>query len=147
MRITFRKNQMLPTFDYKITILNKIKSVDNSNNGDIWKKTVVNNCSFSKSNQVDNAGNTISSAALFVIRIPKSKNYLEYKEWIKSPNNNFTLNGGDYIIKGEIPENPTTSKDVTDIYNSYRETACKITFTKDNTNTIECMEHYRVEGI
>lgn len=146
MYIKIDGNQMLPTFDYTITILNKLKASDSSTRQDVWYKTVVKNCAFSKSNKTNISGNTVSSGALFTIRVPKSENYLPYSKWINGPDGYFTFSGGDYVVKGEIDEIPTSSNILT-IYNKYRENACKITFIKDNTGTIECMEHYRIEGV
>ena len=67
MKVNFKPGQLLPTFDYTITILNKLKAQHSETKQDIWKKTVVKNCAWS-SNLVRNiAGTAVSVGASYIV--------------------------------------------------------------------------------
>ena len=47
MIVSWKSNQLLPTFDYTITVLNKLASRDTTTGKvDIWYATKLENCSF-----------------------------------------------------------------------------------------------------
>lgn len=146
MKVNFKPGQLLPTFDYTITILNKLKAQHSETKQDIWKKTVVKNCAWS-SNLVRNiAGTSVSVGASYIVRIPKNEDYKPYSEWIKTMRG-FTFSTGDYLILGEIEEEIITPQTVLSIIQKYRPNACEIRFFKDNTGTVEVAEHYHLEGV
>lgn len=148
MRITWNSGQMLPTFDYKITVLNKLSAKDSVTKQDVWYKTVLNNCAFSSEIVRDASGTTVAVGNAFVARIPKSENYLPYSKWIENPDANFTLNVGDYVILGELDDSEiVVPNNIQKIYQSHKATAFVIKAFKDNTGTIELAEHYRVDGV
>lgn len=148
MIVKWKQGQLLPTFDYTITILNKLKATDSATKLDVWKKTVINNCAWS-SNIVRNvSGTTVSVGTSFVVRIPKSDEYKPYNEWKDSETlEGFTFSTGDYLIKGEITEDVITPNNVQTIVNQHRPEAFEIRYFKDNTGTIELAEHYHIEGV
>lgn len=146
MKVNFKPGQLLPTFDYTITILNKLKAQHSETKQDIWKKTVVKNCAWS-SNLVRNiAGTSVSVGASYIVRIPKNEDYKPYSEWIKTMQG-FTFSTGDYLILGDIEEEIITPQTVLSIIRKYRPNACEIRFFKDNTGTVEVAEHYHLEGV
>lgn len=148
MIVKWKQGQLLPTFDYTITILNKLKATDSATKLDVWKKTVINNCAWS-SNIVRNVqSTTVSVGTSFVVRIPKSDEYKPYNEWKDSETlEGFTFSTGDYLIKGEIAEDVITPNNVQTIVNQHRPEAFEIRYFKDNTGTIELAEHYHIEGV
>lgn len=148
MIVKWKQGQLLPTFDYTITILNKLKATDSATKLDVWKKTVINNCAWS-SNIVRNvSGTTVSVGTSFVVRIPKSDEYKPYNEWKDSETlEGFTFSTGDYLIKGEIAEDVITPNNVQTIVKQHRPEAFEIRYFKDNTGTIELAEHYHIEGV
>lgn len=146
MKIKFKSGQMLPTFDYTVTILNKLKAQNSATRQDVWFKTVVQNCAWT-SNLVRNiSGTSVSVGGSYVVRIPKNENYKPYAEWIKD-NQGFTFSTGDYLILGEIEEEIITPQTVIQLIQKYRPNACEIRYFKDNTETIELAEHYHLEGV
>ena len=146
MKIKLNNSQMLPTFDYTITILNKQKAQDSATRQDVWFKTVIKNCSWSNSVIRSVTGNTVSVGASYICRIPKDIRYKPYVEWIKD-NIGFTVSTGDYIIKGEIEEDIINPQTIQSIVRRHRPDAFEIKYFKDNTGTVELMEHYHVEGV
>ena len=66
MRITWKPGQMLPTFDYTITVLNKLAARDSATKLDVWKATVLHNCSWSGRAERSVQGNTVSVGNVFV---------------------------------------------------------------------------------
>lgn len=147
MKLKWKQGQLLPTFDYTITVLNKVKSTDSATGLDVWRKTVINNCAWS-SNAVRNIqGSTVSVGNAFVVRVPKSPDYHPYSEWKDNVDNGFTFSTGDYIIKGEIEEDVITPNNVLNIVSKHRPEAFEIRYFKDNTGTVELAEHYHIEGV
>lgn len=145
MRITWKPCQMLPTFDYTLTILNKLSSRDSATKLDIWKKTILHNCSWSGRAERSVQGNTVSVGNVFVVRVPKSNEYHPYNEW-KETMDGFTFSTGDYIIRGEVNEEITPDT-VLSIVNNYKPESFVIKMFRDNTGTIEAFEHYHIEGV
>lgn len=145
-KIKWNKGQLLPTFDYTITVLNKLDSKDSATKMDVWKKTVLNNCSWSTQIVRTVQGSTVSIGSTFVVRVPKNSEYHPYSQW-KETLDGFTFSTGDFIILGEIQEDTVTPNTVGDIVNAYRPQAFEVRLFKDNTGTIEALEHYRIEGV
>ena len=146
MIVSWKPNQLLPTFDYTITVLNKLASRDTTTGKvDIWYATKLENCSFTSEVVRDVTGNVASVGNTFICRIPKSNNYMKYSEWKSNPDEHFTLNVGDYIFLGELEE-IVTAQNIQQIYQSHKDSAFQIKAFKDNTGTIELAEHYRVDG-
>lgn len=146
MKLKWKQGQLLPTFDYTLTLLNRVKATDSTTGLDVWKKTVLKNCAFS-SRAIRNVqgSNTVSLGSAYVVRIPKNDDYKPYNEWYQTLEG-FTFSTGDYIIKGEISED-VSPKNVVSLINKYRPDAFEIRLFKDNTGTVELLEHYHIEGV
>lgn len=136
---------MLPTFDYTITVLNKLAARDSATKLDVWKSTVLHNCAWSGRAERSVQNNTVSVGNVFVVRVPKSNDYHPYSEW-KETLDGFTFSPGDYIIRGEITEEVTPNT-VLDIVDAHKPEAFIVKFFQDNTGSIEALEHYHIEGI
>lgn len=145
MRISWKPGQMLPTFDYTITVLNKLSARDSATKLDVWKATVLHNCSWSGRAERSMDGNNATVGNVFVVRVPKSADYHPYNEWKRSMDG-FTFSTGDYIIRGEITEEVTPST-VQSIVNAHKPEAFIIKLFQDNTGTVEALEHYHIEGV
>lgn len=137
---------MLPTFDYTVTILNKLKVQHSVTKNDVWFKSVVKNCAWTSSIVRNISGTSVSVGASYIVRIPKDSRYRPYAEWIKD-NQGFTFSTGDYLILGEIEEEIITPQTVVSLVQKYRPNACEIRLFKNNTGTIELAEHYYLEGV
>lgn len=145
MRITWKPGQMLPTFDYTITVLNKLAARDSATKLDVWKATVLHNCSWSGRAERSVSGNTVSVGNVFVVRVPKSADYHPYNKW-KESMDGFTFSTGDYIIRGEVTEEITPDT-VQNIVNAHKPEAFIVKLFQDNTGTVEALEHYHIEGV
>lgn len=145
MRITWKPGQMLPTFDYTITVLNKLAAKDSATKLDVWKSTVLHNCAWSGKAERSMDGNNATVGNVFVVRVPKSADYHPYNEW-KETMDGFTFSTGDYIIRGEVTEEVTPST-VQDIVNRHKPEAFIVKMFQDNTGTVEALEHYHIEGV
>lgn len=144
MRISWKRGQMLPTFDYTITVLNRRMGRDSSDKLDAWKKTVIPFCSWSTQTVRNVTGTEVSLGASFIVRVPKLADYRPYFEW-KTDMQGVTFSVGDIIIKGEVTEE-ITPENVQSVVKKYPESFA-ISIFKDNTGTIEALEHYRIEGV
>lgn len=145
MRITWKSGQMLPTFDYTITVLNKLSARDSATKLDVWKSTVLHNCSWSGKAERSMDGNNAVVGNVFVVRVPKSADYHPYNEW-KESMDGFTFSTGDYIIRGEVTDEVTPNT-VQSIINAHKPEAFIIKLFQDNTGTVEALEHYHIEGV
>lgn len=142
----WNKKQLLPTFNQKITILNKLKGIDSATRLDVWKKTTLDSCFFNTQTVRNINGTTVTVGHNFICRVPKNENYRPYNEWIEDLEG-FTFSTGDYIIKGEVTEDLITLDNIKKIIAKYKPNAFEIRFFKDNTGTIGLLEHYHLEGV
>lgn len=147
-RISFKEGQMLPTFDSTVTVLNRLKGQDSLTKQDVWYTTVLENCDFSQSTERSVSGNVVSVGGVYRCLIPKSKKYLPYSEWKKSPDGRLTFSEGDYIIKGKLSEDELpTPNTIQKIFQAHRPDAFQIKTFSNNTGIIELAEHYHLEGV
>lgn len=146
MNVKWKQGQLLPTFDYTITVLNKLAARDSATKLDVWKKTTLKNCAWSYNTVRSVQGTTVSVGNSFVVRVPKSEYYKPYVHW-KETLEGFTFSTGDYVIKGEIEEETVTPNTVLDIVSRHKPEAFEVRLFKDNTGTVELAEHYRIEGV
>ena len=134
---------MLPTFNQKITILNKVKAIHSGINRDVWVKTILNNCFFNMSRQRNISGTVVTNGSVFICRIPKNYKYKPYNEWIKNLDG-FTLSTGDYIVSGTVEEENIDN--IIKLIEKYKPNVFQITRFKDNT-IFKHLAHYCVEGV
>ncbi len=146
MRVTWKKGQLTPDFDFTITILNKLSGRDTPDRIDQWKKTVLHNCSWSTKAVSAMSGASVLIGGTFVSQIPKSPDYRPYKEW-KDNMDGWTVSTGDYVIKGEIGEDDIAAQNVRQIVDLYRPEAFEVRAFQDATGAIEALGHYRLEGV
>lgn len=147
-RISFKDNQLLPTFDYTVTVLNKLSGKDSVTKQDVWYATVIENCDFSVSVERSVNGNVVSVGGVFKCLIPKQANYLPYNKWKANTDGNLTFSVGDYIIKGTLAEDEIpTPNTIQEIIRTHKPNAFQIKSFADRTGTIELAEHYELEGV
>lgn len=146
MKITWKKGQMLPTFDYTITVFNKLSYQDSASGLDVWEKTVLHNCYWGSKAVRSVQGTTVSIGSAFVVRVPKNDAYKPYSEWKNDFKDGFTFSTGDFIVKGEVTEE-VTAANIKKVIAKYRPEAFEVRLFRDNTGTIEALEHYHIEGV
>ncbi|MDE6357908.1 MAG: hypothetical protein K2L15_04895 [Eubacteriales bacterium] len=142
----FNKKQRLPTFNQKITVLNKIKATHSTTRLDVWKKTTLDSCFFNAQAVRNINGTTVTMGNNFICRVPKNDNYRPYNKWIEDLEG-FTFSTGDYIVKGEVTEDLITPDNIRKVVEKYKPNAFEVRFFKDNTGIIAFLEHYHLEGV
>lgn len=147
-RISIKEGQIIPTFDYTVTVLNRLKGADSATKQDVWYATVLKNCDWTQSVVRNVSGTVVSVGGAYRCLVPKQANYLPYADWKNSPDGNLTFSEGDYIIKGTLAEDELpTPNTIQKIFQNHRPEAFQIKTFSDNTGTIELAEHYHLEGV
>lgn len=148
MKHKVSEKKLFPTFNNTITLLNKLASADSSTKKDIWYATVIENCFFTSKAVETATGNTVSVGTVFTARIPYSRFYKPYRDWLADVDNCFTLNTGDYVFLGILsPDEILTPNNIINIYNKHRRNAFMVKSVKDNTGHLELLQHYHIEGV
>lgn len=141
-------NIKIPTWIHTVTVLNKRDGMDSSDHLDTWKKTVLTGCFWAgQQTRVKpermSTSLEINESASYLLRVPQSEGYHPYREW-KDDMDGFTFSPGDYIIRGEVPEE-ITPDNVQAVVERYRPDAFEVQKFRDNTGGP--MPHYRLEGV
>lgn len=142
------QNIKIPTWAHTITVLNKRDGMDSPDHLDTWKKTVLTGCFWAGQQTRGQSGRMstvleINENASYLLRVPASEDYLPYPEW-KEWMRGFTFSPGDYIIRGEVPEE-VTPDNVQAVVERYRPDAFEVQKFKPNLDGP--MPHYRMEGV
>lgn len=95
---------MNPNYKHTITIYNRIKAEDIGEKHDVWHKKVVHDCSFINQKGKTIASVSANSTSQYIVRISRLSDYLQYREYITSPEGHFTLSMGDVVILGNCTE-------------------------------------------
>lgn len=140
--------KQLPTFKHTVTVLNKRDGLDSPDHLDTWKKTVLQKCAWKQTETRSQSGRLSEGAeanegADYLVRVPPSSEYRPYSAW-KADMTGFTFSPGDYVIKGEVPDE-VTAETVQSVVNKYRPNAFEIQLFRDNTGS-GYLDHYRLEG-
>lgn len=136
-------NPLSPLFVDTITVLNRRSGEDSPDGLDAWAATTLSGCYWSSVVTRTASGTDVHIGASYLVRIPEHPAYRPYREW-RTDMRGFTLSIGDYIIRGEIAEQPT-AETVRDLVASHRSDAFEVRAVKINTGTI--LAHYRAEGV
>ncbi len=131
---------MNENFNRAITLYNLFISPD----GDVWKRTVLQNC-FARVEIIKSvSGNEISAASSFTVRIPASESYLPYENWAAANCVGWTLRAGDIVVMGEVRDEITPEKNAAKLLAKYKDSAFKIRAFTDNSRYTQ--PHYKVAG-
>lgn len=143
---------MNPNYNQTITVYNCLRAADNpDSNKDIWHRTVLHNCYYKNVMGRVDSEKTSKMQNVYTARIPESRAYLPYHEWIELPEelrkSHFTFNLGDIVVKGECADEITGTKPntATELLQRYKPDAFKVTAFSDNTS-YQMSRHYRVGG-
>lgn len=132
-----------------ITVLNKLKRADSITGLDIWYKSIIKNCVYSKTKISNVNGTVVSMGSQFTILIPFNNKYVPYYKWkdLENKDNKFTLSNQDIIILGEIKEKEITPNNIVSIRNKYSPNACEIRNIEEVENKFDTRYQFRVNGI
>lgn len=100
-----------------ITILNKLKSSDNNNQGDVWVKTVLKNCKWKNKSVSTVNGTSVSISNKITVLIPFGR-YIPYWDWKNDITKGYTMSENDVIMLGTVTED-VTSQNITAIKKLY----------------------------
>lgn len=118
----------------KVTIVNRLKGVDNDSGKDIFYKKTLNDCVWMGKQIGSRNGNEMIYTEGYQVHIPRNQEctYFEYKDWIAKENLDdcFTLSVDDYVILGEVTEE-ITPNNVTKIIQKYKPNAFQIRLHDD----------------
>lgn len=116
-----------------ITILNKLDARDATLKKDAWYKTVIPDCMWTERiTRTVTSDGTVNIGSSFQIQIPDNENYRSYKDWMKPENRDklFTVRQGDYLIRGEVPEE-ITPENIRSVVAKYEPEACQVKTFRD----------------
>lgn len=132
-----------PTWNQTVTVLNRRAGLDSPDGLDAWKKTVLTDCFWIAQKTQGQSGTDIILGGSYLVRVPFQEQYRPYQDW-KTDMGGVTFSTGDYIIRGDVPED-VTAETVLDVVQRYRPEAFEVQFFKDNINGP--MPHYKLEGV
>lgn len=110
--------KLTPVFKDTITILNRLNGSDSIDKKDKWYKSVIKDCFFSNKEVSSGVKGLVTAGTRYICRVPESKSYTPYDEWIRT-HSGFTFSLGDYIILGEVKEADINTKNIVQIINKY----------------------------
>jgi hypothetical protein len=120
----------------KITIVNRLKGVDNDSGRDMFFKKVLDNCAWNSKEIATRNGNTITYSNGYEVHIPQAQEYtyFEYNIWKNKENLDdcFTFSLDDYVILGEVEEE-ITPNNITEVIDKYKPNAFQIRVYEDLT--------------
>lgn len=122
-----------------ITVLNLISGQDTQDGQDVWKKKVIDGCSWVSDISKQQVDTEMQFSQSVTVRIPQQEDYKPYEQFIKDPQG-FTLSLGDYIVKGQFDGDLTNIIEEVSKYPSMQIKAVKI-------NEMGIFNHYKVQGI
>lgn len=124
MRINAK--EMLPQ---TVTIVNRLKGVDNDSGRDIFHKKTLKDCVWMDKQIGSRNGNEMVYTNGYQVHIPKNQEstYFEYNMWKNQENINdcFTFSIDDYVILGDVSEE-ITPNNITEIIEKYKPNALQI---------------------
>jgi hypothetical protein len=120
----------------KITIVNRLKGVDNDSGRDMFFKKVLDNCAWNSKEIATRSGNTVTYSNGYEVHIPQAQEYtyFDYSIWKNSENLDdcFTFSVDDYVILGEVEEE-ITPNNITEVIEKYKPNAFQIRVYEDLT--------------
>lgn len=120
----------------KVTIVNRLKGVDNDSGKDIFYKKTLKDCVWMGKQIGSRNGNEIVYTEGYQVHIPKSQEYtyFDYEVWKNKENleDCFTFSLDDYVILGEVVEE-ITSDNITKIIKKYKPNSLQIRQFQDLT--------------
>lgn len=132
-----------------ITILNKLKRTDSITGLDVWYKTVIKGCAYSRTKISNVNGQVVSMGTQFTILIPFTNKYMPYYKWKELENKDayFTLSNQDIILLGEISEDTIEPNNIVSIKNKYGPMCCEIKSIEEVENKFNTHYQFRINGI
>lgn len=145
-------------YDDTITVINKLNARDSLLKQDTYYKTVIPHCMWTvKAERNTSSDGTVIIGTVHQVQIPESENYMPYREWKAYGNREeaFTLQPGDYVVKGEVTEyvDASTLKSVLKAYEPdvfpiqlFRDATKDAGFEHSTAGIMRFAEMYYVEG-
>lgn len=138
---------MNPNYTHTITLYSRIKAEDTKDRKERWIRTVLPSCFWKNKIVTEFSGTQASAANAYIVRIPENPNYRKYRDFIKAPENCFTVSQDDIVILGECAEEITGKPGQTavQVLSRNKPDAFKVTAFSNNTS-FPLARHYRLGG-
>lgn len=135
-------------YNQTITILNKLKRVDNDTGLDQWYKTVLNDVAWYTDSARSAGNHDVYIGTYITILIPFHDEYCDYLEWrnLKEREKFYTMSTGDYIIRGVMPED-VDSSNIVKTLEKYGENVCLVRHHNANYNRFGATVQLKVQGV
>lgn len=133
----------------KICLLNKYPRCD-SNNKDMWFKTILTNIPYSKQQITSVNGTTVSMGEVFTILIPFNDLYLPYFDWrtLADKTKNYTVNQGDLIfLNTDLSGYEITNENIIKIKNQFKPCACEVKSFEEVEKKLTANYQIKVSGV
>lgn len=95
-----------------ITVFNRLGARESGAKADTYRATVLTGCVWSEklTRSVD-ADGSVHIVKSYIVQVPEASaaNYLDPLHWIARPEGSYTVRGGDFIARGEHPDEPNPS--------------------------------------
>lgn len=134
-------------YNQKVTILNKLKRSDSTNNIDEWHKMVISDAAWYAQVQRTVQNSSVAIGSYIVCLIPYHKEFLAYSDWKQEgqQEGHYTISSGDYIVLGEIEEEVTASN-VVSLMSKYEPNVCTVKHFEVAHDRFGSTVQLRVEG-
>ena len=131
-----------------ITLLNKLKRKDSVTGKDIWYKSIIEHCTFTKKRVSQMNGTVVSMGEEFTVLIPFTDKFLPYKEWkVKEDKKEYyTISREERIIIGIVTED-VTPDNVINIKSDYEPNTCEIRSIEQVEKKLSVTYEFRVGGV
>lgn len=131
-----------------VTILNKLKRTDSLTGKDVWFKTVLTDVVWYTEVEREATGNSVYIGTYVKVLIPFHDEYVPYIDWKKPGNQDghYTMSMGDYIVKGEVPEE-VNADNIVKVMQTYGENVCLVKHHKENYNRFGATVQLKIEGV
>ena len=131
-----------------ITLINKLKRKDSITGKDIWYKSIIEHCAFTKKRVSQMDGTVVSMGEEFTILIPFTDKFLPYKVWKEQEDKTgfYTLSPQDIIIIGIVTED-VTPDNVINIKSDYEPNTCEIRRIEQVEKKLSVTYEFRVGGV
>ncbi len=132
-----------------VTLYNRFEDADGVVK---YRRTVLSGCFVKTASALIVSGDTGKEKPQTTIRIRNSRNYVSVAEWLTDENkrnNGFTIQNGDIIVMGNVPDDIDeyeSGKRSDNLINKYKSVGC-ITVEAYSINDFGTLAHYKVVGV
>lgn len=142
----------LPFADTTITLYNKHEGKDVATGKTFTRylRTVLEGCTWGKSDAVMTVGTVTVGSDDFRVQVPEDDAYIDPWEWAEMPNDvmptYFTIQPGDVVVNGEVDDEIPYNTSPTALLAKYKNRVFTARLTSNNTGANKPLGHYVLQG-